>query len=241
MITITLADLESRLERSAPTTYVKWLSSHSPEDAAKRRFDPKAVCVLNLWLRETFVESSWEVHSDKFFISGDGCGNYYFIPDDADRVLLLAHDSDGIEDSEQSVSEFFDTEQGSDLLEENVHDNLPAVVTRTAIIGESVLEPISLVEYQAAMEKTLRFCYIEEYSGAPLYFGNVDGVEIEAELIFGRIEIWTRTLDKGALETALAVANRLARHLAAHVLRGSDSPSPHGWFDVTRVRGVTGA
>jgi hypothetical protein len=236
LIRVTVADLERRLHRVPPALYVDWLSSH-PSEEAQSGFDPKTVCVLNLELRQWFVDG-WD-HSDKFFISGDLCGNYFFIPDAADRVLLLSHDPKGIEDTKMSVRNFLETETWTKSAIDQDADKGVVVIARTEIVGESILDPISLAEWGDALARTSE---LHSLGGVPsiftgevvssrrrdLAYGTFEGVEIQALFHNGRIEVYGRRTRER--RSALSLAQRIARNLGARVMVGSQKPSGRSWL-----------
>ncbi len=97
---VSLVELEERLQYPVPRGYVEFVRGSDPTSLWTRGFDPKTLCVLNLTLRE-IDNDGWT--KCRFFLSGDGCGNYFFVPvpseGSSDRVLLWSHDPPGIEDA----------------------------------------------------------------------------------------------------------------------------------------------
>ena len=71
-----LDDLEQLLPCWIPDEYVEYVEASRSSDLRKSGFDPKTLCVLNLELREWDREGWTE---GRFFLSGDGLGNYYFV------------------------------------------------------------------------------------------------------------------------------------------------------------------
>jgi hypothetical protein len=200
--------------------------------------------VLNLQLREGFAGGSWEEHLQKFFISGDKCGNYFFIPDTVDRVLLLAHDPPGIEDAEMSVLTFLETETWTtqDILQDE--EEGIAVISRTEVIGESILDPVLPAQWREAIAQMPQMqrlggrpsIFTGELISSPwkdLAYGLFDGLEIQAHFYCGRINVYGREV--GASSCAQSVAQHLAGHLGARVTLGSRKRSGVGrrWYRVS--------
>lgn len=147
---VEVTDLKRLLQSPVPKGYIEYVERVGPA-IKKRGFDPKTLCVLNLELRDV-DRTGWT--KNRFFLSGDGCGNYYFVStektEDPNRVLLWSHDPPGIEDAAKGLAVFLDT-----AIQENpVVDSLQPgslCIARTAVVGESILSPISLNDWQQAV------------------------------------------------------------------------------------------
>lgn len=147
---VEIRELEARLGGPVPGAYRR-LAEAEGKSLEARGFDPKTLLILNLEQR------CWE-HVDsqgKFFLNGDGCGNYYFaeLAVAAERVFLWSHDPPGIEDTDFLLPAYFrESEQECRI------DWPPRAgrlyVCRSATYGESILEPIELAEWLTALEST---------------------------------------------------------------------------------------
>src|SRR5262245_39133573 len=104
---IALGDLERLLQSPIPEKYAGYIKKTNAAALRERGFDPKTLCILNLELKEA-DKGGWT--EGKFFLSGDGCGNYYFVSNanksSRDKVLLWAHDPPGIEDPRKDLLAF---------------------------------------------------------------------------------------------------------------------------------------
>jgi hypothetical protein len=149
---INLDALESRLEINAPRAYREFVQSTSAPELTRRGFDPKTLLVLNLELKEL---EYYENIRNRFFLNGDGCGNYYFVDleGDEDAMLLWAHDPPGIEHPGYVLATYLrDAEQECriDFPLQPWH----LCICRTARHAESILNPISLEEWIDAVNST---------------------------------------------------------------------------------------
>ena len=155
--------LESRLGGKLPSLYISFVRAHAAESLTKRGFDPKTLLVLNLELRELM---SPEHAAGRFFLNGDGCGNYYFaeLREDAETVLLWSHDPQGIEEPGLTLANYLD-----EAVQENRIDGpLPsgqAFICRTTHYAESILDPIGLDEWIAAVRATEGVQYLGYWEG----------------------------------------------------------------------------
>jgi hypothetical protein len=149
---VDLDALEARLEINAPRAYREHVQSTSAAELAQQGFDPKTLLVLNLELKEL---KYYENIRNRFFLNGDGCGNFYFVDLDADEdtILLWAHDPPGIEYPGYVLATYLrDAEQECRI-------DFPIMpwhlcICRTARHAESILNPISLEEWIAAVNST---------------------------------------------------------------------------------------
>ncbi|MFC4308637.1 SMI1/KNR4 family protein [Steroidobacter flavus] len=147
---IDLDELEALLPELVPEEYIEYVEASDRSVLRKRGFDPKTLCILNLELREN-DETGWT--RNRFFLSGDGFGNYYFVstePERSDRVRLWSHDPPGIEDAQEDLESFLDSAQQ----ENPARGPLPPksfCIARSAAWAESILRPISLDEWKVAV------------------------------------------------------------------------------------------
>ena len=149
---IDLTALESRLALSAPPGYREYIRSNAIASVVKQGFDPKTLLILNLELNEL---EHFEGISKRFFLNGDGCGNYHFVDltGDQNEVLLWAHDPPGIEHPGQSLANHLrDSEQ--DCRIDWPIDPGHLWICRTSAYAESILDPISLDEWIEAVRST---------------------------------------------------------------------------------------
>lgn len=120
---------------------------------AARGFDPKTLTVLNLNLRAREGADACPQHS--LFLSGDGLGNYWFVAvgDPVGKVMLWSHDPPGIEPTGEPLLEFLQrAEQQNRILTEPAPGDV--FITRTEVPGESILDPIGMDEWRAAVART---------------------------------------------------------------------------------------
>jgi hypothetical protein len=198
---IGLAELEQRLRSPIPRGYVAFVESTDPASLRKRGFDPKTLCVLNLERRE--IDNEGETES-RLFLSGDGCGNYFFVPltdkGRSDRVLLWSHDPPGIEDAETDLRTFLSTRVQEDPIRDSLYPRT-FCIARTDCIGESVLDPISLKDWKKAIASCdgvryrgyleMKNPFTEEtvkVTRPGVAVAECDGREVVLELLWGRVE-----------------------------------------------------
>lgn len=155
---IDLRALEARLNVRAPRAYVDFVNSSTNAALARQGFDPKTVLVLNLELRDS--EHYDDIH-ERFFLSGDGCGNYYFVDlaGDQDKVLLWAHDPPGIEDPNARLASFLPDAEQDRRIDRPINAG-DLYICRTQAYAESMLEPIRLDEWIAAVNSTAGLKYV---------------------------------------------------------------------------------
>ncbi|WP_442482709.1 SMI1/KNR4 family protein [Aeoliella sp. SH292] len=147
-----LAELEKRLTAVVPPAYIHYVQTTPAELLLKQGFDPKTLLVLNMELE---VLDPAAVQSDRFFLTGDGCGNDYFIDSrlSPDQVMLWAQDPEGIEDPRLLLSSFLRTEEQMNGID--IYPRLGELcICRTQRCGESILDPITLEEWISAVETT---------------------------------------------------------------------------------------
>lgn len=144
--------LEARLGGALPRLYRSVVQSQVQASPRKCGFDPKTLLVLNLELRETMGS---EDAAGRFFLNGDGCGNYYFVElrEDAEKVLLWSHDPPGAEDPGYSLATYLEEAEQEHRLDRPVPDG-KAFICRTIHYAESILDPIGLDEWIAAVRAT---------------------------------------------------------------------------------------
>jgi hypothetical protein len=165
---ISLEELERLLGERVPLSYRNFVSS-KPAVALDRGFDPKTVAVLNLNLRSLDKEN-WA--RGRFFLSGDGMGNYYFISEDGGsaKVMLWAHDPLGIEDAGVSVVEFLETCDQEDRVTTKIRPG-EVCICGTQVVGESILNPITLSEWKDALAQVEHASYVGFREGANPFTG----------------------------------------------------------------------
>jgi hypothetical protein len=108
--------------------------------------------VLNLELRDRDRDGHTR---GRFFLNGDGCGNYYFVhlEPSAQAVLLWAHDPPGIEDQAKGLDSYLrDAEQDCRIDRPLRAERL--CICRTSVHAESILDPIALDDWVAAVNAT---------------------------------------------------------------------------------------
>lgn len=215
-----LDDLERLCPCDIPDEYIEYVEASKPSDLTKRGFDPKTLCVLNLQLRE-WDREGWT--KDRFFLTGDGLGNYYFISTKGETdVKLWCHDPPGIDDQGQNLESFLASVIQNDPIIRSLRPKT-ICIARTEIIGESILEPISLAEWQQAIAACEGVRYLgvrigrnpftdEEmrFDAPGLAVADVDEKAVNLQLSSGRVE--------GAYSTKIQfIAKRLARALEANL------------------------
>lgn len=166
---IDLTALESRLGLSVPPKYRDYVQSNAAVAVVKRGFDPKTLLILNLELKDL---KSFEGITKRFFLNGDGYGNYHFVDlaGDQNRVLLWAHDPPGIEDLERSVADHLrDSEQDCRIDWPIEPEQL--WICRTSTYAESILDPISLDEWIEAVRSTKGLDYQGHRKGTNPFTG----------------------------------------------------------------------
>lgn len=217
-----LDDLERLLPCPVPEDYVEYVEGSKASDLRKRGFDPKTLCVLNLELR-AHDRDGWT--KDRFFLSGDGLGNYYFVSaraKAAGRVKLWAHDPPGIEDQREDLASFLASATQENPILRSIRPRT-FCIARTEIVGESILDPISLPEWKKAIAACEGVRYRGYRSGKNPFTGEklrfdapglavaqIDGDAVNLQLYSGRVE--------GPYSPAIrAMANKLARALKANL------------------------
>ncbi|HYP98418.1 MAG TPA: hypothetical protein VER96_07075 [Polyangiaceae bacterium] len=217
---VDLSELEARLGGVVPTAYRALVGSETPSALEARGFDPKTLLVLNLELRTyKHVECT-----GRFFLNGDGCGNYYFTELDAfaSRVLLWSHDPPGIEDPALLLGPYFrETEQLCRI------DWPPSpgrlYICRSDSYGESILLPIELADWIAAVEATDGIVHVGYRQGRNPFTGDTIRIDspglartVKGERAYASFHYGRGQLDDCPEHRAIAV--QLAEKLGAHVL-----------------------
>lgn len=149
----TLDDMTRALGAAECASYRTCYPKLGPRALLERGFDPKTLTVLNLILRAHNGAGAYPQHA--LFLSGDGCGNYYFVPvgDPIGKVLLWAHDPPGIEPTGEPLMEFLQrAEQTHRIVTEPAPGDV--YITRTEVPGESILDPIDMDEWRAVVART---------------------------------------------------------------------------------------
>jgi hypothetical protein len=222
----TLDDMMRALGAAECASYRTCYQKLGPRALAERGFDPKTLVVLNLILRAHDGAGEYPQHA--LFLSGDGRGNYYFVPvgDPVGKVLLWVHDPPGIEAMGEPLLEF---------LQRAVQDHrilaAPApgdvYITRTEVPGESILDPIGMDEWRAVVARTPALEYRgyrrgrNPFTGAELHFDSPGG-SVARE---GNREVLFRLHAGRVCASDLApsldpLLQSLAGMLGAHVVRG---------------------
>jgi hypothetical protein len=218
-----LDDMKRLLPCPIPSAYVEYVEASQPADLKKRGFDPKTLCVLNLELRDMDREG-WT--KDRFFLSGDGSGNYYFVTSKGTKtsqVKLWAHDPSGIEDQGDDLKTFLSSATQENPLITSARPKT-FCIARTEVVGESILQPITLAEWKTAIAA----CEGVEYRGyrtgknpftgealrkdlPGLAVATIDGKEVHLRRYCGRVE-------GDDSPPVRAVAEKLARALQANLM-----------------------
>lgn len=197
---IDLDELEQLLPELIPEEYIEYVEASDRSLLRKRGFDPKTLCILNLELREA-DETGWT--RNRFFLTGDGFGNYFFVstdPERSDRVRLLSHDPPGIEDAQDDLESFLDAAQQEDPARGELSPK-SFCIAHTAVWAESILQPISLQAWKKAISSCKGVRYRgyragrDPFTGKKLRFdmpglatAEIDGTTIELRLWCGRVQ-----------------------------------------------------
>jgi hypothetical protein len=216
---IAIGDLERLLYSPVPEKYVSYVKQTNAAALRERGFDPKTLCVVNLELKEADKEG-WT--KGRFFLSGDGCGNYYFVSNTSKisraKVLLWSHDPPGIEDPQVDLFAFLESAVQENPIIRSIEPKR-FCIARTDPIGESILDPILLEEWKQAITQ----CDAVRYQGyrvgqnpftgeyvrfelPGLAVAECDGDEFLLQLRYGRVE---GDYAKKVRPIAKAVANAL--------------------------------
>ena len=142
--------LNEMLRIEIPKDYIDFIESKEKE--LQRGFDPKTLLVLNLELREADLEY---YGFDRFYLSGDGCGNYYFCDGNLEskKVFLLAHDPEGIEQVNVDLTTFLHSATQENPIY-NLLSESEIVIAKSEMPGESILSPIHMREWLDVLENT---------------------------------------------------------------------------------------
>lgn len=206
-----------------PAGYVLYAQTTPVDSLVEQGFDPKTLLVLNLGSRN--LEDSAE-HQERFFLSGDGCGNYLFVNanTDPEKVLLWAHDPVGIEDPRLQLSTYLPSAVQEDRIDHPPRPNT-LHICRTPRYGESILDPIALEDWIAAVNETSGIEY-RGYRDAPNPFtGQVQRIELPgiAVVVVGsetfEVSYWRGGAALRDTPLNMEIAATLAAKLGAHVLR----------------------
>ena len=218
-----LDDMQRLLPCPLPSAYAEYVEASQPADLKKRGIKPKTHCILNIELRD-MDRDGWT--KDRLFLTGHGSGNYYFVTSKGaktSKVKLWAHDPSDIEDQGDDLKTFLNSATQENPLITSVRPKT-FCIARTEVVGESILQPITLAEWKTAIAA----CEGVEYRGyrigknhvagkelrmylPGLAVAAIDGKEVNLRLYCGRVE----GDDSPAVR---AVAEKLARALRAHLI-----------------------
>jgi hypothetical protein len=154
----TLDDMTRALGAAECASYRTVYQKLGPRLLAERGFDPKTLTVLNLMLRAHEGAGAFPQHT--LFLSGDGCGNYYFVGvgDPIGKVMVWAHDPPGIEPTDEPLLEFLQrAQQQNPVVTEPAPGDV--FISRTEVPGESILDPIGMDEWRATVARTPKLEY----------------------------------------------------------------------------------
>lgn len=213
---ITLEELESRLGITVPSAYREYVSARSFAELETLGFDPKTLLVLNLKLQELEV---LEGIRSRFFLCGDGCGNYCFIDLErgADEVLLWAHDPVGIEKVGSSLIPFLQSAT-QDLRIDRPMGEGWLYVTRAEHPNVAVLQPILMSEWREVIEQEPDIQYLGRRTHKNPFTG--EAIHIDAPglacLVSDEATI-LKLVDGGLIITASAPGRSIANALAARL------------------------
>lgn len=197
---IDLHRLSELLSCSIPDAYADYVEASKPSALKRRGFDPKTLCVLNLELRGA-DRDGWT--KNRLFLTGDGCGNYYFVWTKKNKptgVMLWSHDPPGIEDQRESLASFLEAATQIDPILRSPPPR-SFCIARSDIVGESILNPIGLEEWKRAIASCdgMRYagCRVgrNPFTGEEMHFDapglaalDLGGDEMELDLQWGRVE-----------------------------------------------------
>jgi hypothetical protein len=155
--TLDIDGLEARLG-NLPPAYRAYCQARGVAALEAQGFDPKTLLVLNLELQQL---EHLDGIDQRFFLTGDGCGNHYFVDlaGDLNKILLWAHDPPGIENAKLQVSGFLLDAEQTRRIDSPVEPG-ELWICRTPRHGESILDPISLDAWQAAVGSTEGLTYL---------------------------------------------------------------------------------
>ncbi|HEU4624819.1 MAG TPA: hypothetical protein VFS52_08670 [Steroidobacteraceae bacterium] len=222
----TLDDMTRALGAAECASYRICQQKFGPQALAERGFDPKTLTVLNLVLRTQQSAGAYPQHA--LFLSGDGRGNYYFVPvgDPIGKVLLWTRDPPGIEATGEPLIEFLQrAEQRTRILAEPAPGDV--YIARTEVPGESILDPIEMEEWRAVVARTPALEYRgyrrgrNPYTGEELRFDCPGGAVARhgtREVLF---RLYAGRICASDLEPSFdPLLQSLADLLHAHVIRG---------------------
>lgn len=173
---IDVDDLETRLEAGIPFEYREYVRTQTPSGLEQQGFDPKTLLILNLELESL---EHYDGVDRRFFLNGDGCGNYYFVDlaGDPTRVLLWAHDPPGIEDPGYSLTKHLRDSEQDHRIDRPVEPG-DLWICRTASYAESILDPITLREWVDAVRSTEGLDYLGYREGKNPFTGEAFRIEV---------------------------------------------------------------
>lgn len=220
----TVDDLIRELGVDVCAAYRTCFEKIGHQQLSRRGFDPRTLMVLNLELR-----SLGDLPPDKLYLSGDGSGNYWFVPagDRVGKVALWSHDPPGIEPTDHDLFEFLQVaEQLNPIGWEAPQGDF--CISRCKEAGESILNPIELDEWLRVVEGVPEMTFLgyrrgrNPFTGEELRFTSPGGAFVSHndeqmffELQFGRVCAENVPPDSEPL------IHQIARALSAFVTAGT--------------------
>ena len=223
----TVDDMTRALGASVCASYRVCHPKLDPQLLKARGFDPKTLTVLNLNLRMREGPDACPQHS--LFLSGDGLGNYWFVAvgDPLGKVMLWSPDPPGIQTTDEPLFDFVQRyEQQSRILAEPAPGDV--LISRTSVPGESILDPIGLDEWRAAVARTPALEYRgyrrgrNPFTGEELRFPSPGGAVARDEGREVLFRVYCGRVCAADLPASFdALLQSLAGMLGARVIRGA--------------------
>jgi hypothetical protein len=154
----TIYDLIRELGTETCVAYTECFKKIGAAKLKRRGLDPKSLLILNLELRELEL-----LPNGKFWLGGDGCGNYYFVKrgDRRGAVALWSHEGPTIAPMDVVLLEFLRVAKPESESETEPPPG-HAYISRTKVSGESILDPIKMDQWRRFVHKHPAL----QYSGA---------------------------------------------------------------------------
>jgi len=145
-----LEDLFFHLGAENCRAYLAAVGNRNPEFLERRRIDPESLLILNLELREAGVGGELDT-SSWMFVAEDGGGRYWYVDcrDQPHAVKLLNNDPPRIAPTQKTLADFLATMPEDDRSDLVLNNDL--YLCRTDQIRRSILDPITLVQWQEAI------------------------------------------------------------------------------------------